>query len=91
MLKSLALGLLTMSAACTSVALAHDNHNIKFHDQSVTFCHKNCDNRNYQPPGNTDPSPAAAPEIDPAGAMAALTLLAGGLAVVRGRRGSRAS
>ena len=27
-----------------------------------------------------------APEIDPAGAMAGLTLLAGGLAVVRGRR-----
>jgi hypothetical protein len=27
----------------------------------------------------------AAPEIDPAGAMAALTLLVGGLAVVRGR------
>jgi hypothetical protein len=30
--------------------------------------------------------PAAAPEFDPAGAMAALTLLAGGLAVLRGRR-----
>ena len=27
-----------------------------------------------------------APEIDPAGAMAGLTLLAGGLAVLRGRR-----
>lgn len=31
--------------------------------------------------------PVAAPEFDPAGMMAALTLLAGGLAVVRGRRG----
>ena len=30
--------------------------------------------------------PAAAPEIDPAGALSAFTLLAGGLAVVRGRR-----
>ncbi len=30
-------------------------------------------------------STMAAPEIDPAGAMAALTLLVGGLAVVRGR------
>jgi hypothetical protein len=30
--------------------------------------------------------PLAAPEFDPAGAMAALTLLAGGLAVLRGRR-----
>jgi LPXTG-motif cell wall-anchored protein len=28
----------------------------------------------------------SAPEIDPAGAMAGLTLLAGGLAVLRGRR-----
>ena len=30
--------------------------------------------------------PAAAPEIDPAGAMSAMTLLAGGLAVLVGRR-----
>jgi hypothetical protein len=32
------------------------------------------------------PRPAAAPEIDPASATAALTLLAGGLAMLRGRR-----
>ncbi len=36
--------------------------------------------------GNT---PAAAPEIDPASAVSALTLLAGGLAVIRGRRSTR--
>lgn len=30
--------------------------------------------------------PVAAPEIDPAGAASALTLLAGGLTVLRGRR-----
>ncbi len=30
--------------------------------------------------------PVAAPEIDPASAMAGLTLMAGGLAVLRGRR-----
>ena len=30
-----------------------------------------------------------APEIDPAGAIAGLTLLAGGLALVRGRRGRK--
>ena len=30
-----------------------------------------------------------APEIDPAGAIAGLTLLAGGLAVLRGRRSGR--
>jgi hypothetical protein len=29
---------------------------------------------------------AAAPELDPASALAALTLLSGGLAVLRGRR-----
>jgi hypothetical protein len=33
--------------------------------------------------------PVAAPELDPAGAMGALTLLMGGLAVVRGRRSAR--
>ncbi|HYL17608.1 MAG TPA: hypothetical protein VEV20_02945 [Burkholderiales bacterium] len=30
-----------------------------------------------------------APEIDPSGAIAGLTLLAGGLAVLRGRRGKK--
>jgi len=32
------------------------------------------------------PTPVQAPEIDPASAMAGLTMLAGGLAVLRGRR-----
>jgi LPXTG-motif cell wall-anchored protein len=32
------------------------------------------------------PAPVKAPEIDPASAMAGLTMLAGGLAVLRGRR-----
>ena len=36
----------------------------------------------------TDP-PTAAPEIDPAGAMSAFTLLAGGLAVLRSRRSTQ--
>lgn len=35
------------------------------------------------------PTPVAAPEIDPAAAVAGLTLLAGGLAVLRGRRVKR--
>ncbi|HVS75501.1 MAG TPA: hypothetical protein VHE11_01115 [Steroidobacteraceae bacterium] len=35
---------------------------------------------------NLSPGPAAAPEIDPASATAALTFLAGGLAILRGRR-----
>jgi len=33
--------------------------------------------------------PAAAPEIDPASAASAFTLLAGGLAVIRARRSSK--
>lgn len=33
--------------------------------------------------------PAAAPEIDPASAFSGLTLLAGGLAVLRGRRAKK--
>jgi hypothetical protein len=38
--------------------------------------------------GNTDTKViAAAPEMDPASVISALTLLAGGLAVIRGRRG----
>ncbi len=36
------------------------------------------------PPSN--PSPLKAPEIDPSSALAGLSLLAGGLAVLRGRR-----
>ena len=32
------------------------------------------------------PGPISAPEIDPTSALGALTLLAGGLAVIRGRR-----
>ena len=45
-----------------------------------------------QPPPSWEPPPPwihRAPEIDPAGAIAGLTLLAGGLAVLRGRRVSK--
>jgi len=41
---------------------------------------------------NPPPSPSGpvtAPEIDAAGAVSALTLLAGGIAVIRGRRSKR--
>ena len=38
------------------------------------------------PPRFGPPPPTAAPEIDPASAGAALTLLAGGLIVLRGRK-----
>ena len=36
------------------------------------------------------PDPVRAPEIDPASAFAAFTMLAGGLAVLRGRRSKQA-
>jgi hypothetical protein len=38
------------------------------------------------PTNNHDPQPVKAPEIDPSSAMAGLTLMLGGLAVLRGRR-----
>jgi hypothetical protein len=37
-------------------------------------------------PGKPKPLPRGVPEIDPAGLVAAGTLLAGGLAIARGRR-----
>ena len=40
--------------------------------------------QSWSPPGIT-----AAPEIDPASAMSAFTLLAGGLVMLRGRRASK--
>lgn len=42
----------------------------------------------HKDPFHKDPKPAvSAPEIDPASALSGLTMLLGGLAVVRGRRG----
>jgi hypothetical protein len=47
----------------------------------------------WAPPPHSGPTqngpPTIAPEIDPAGAMSALTLFAGGLAVIRGRKRRR--
>lgn len=43
-------------------------------------------NFRFPPPPPPPPPPHRAPEIDPASAIAGLTLLAGGLAVLRGRR-----
>jgi hypothetical protein len=41
----------------------------------------------FSPPSRpSQPSRTQAPEIDPASAMAGLTMLAGGMAVLRGRR-----
>jgi len=40
-------------------------------------------------PPSANPTTLKAPEIDPASAMAGFTLLAGGLAVLRGRRSKK--
>jgi hypothetical protein len=69
---SLALVLMTMAG----IASARDDDSDKcFQILWFSFC-----------PPSTKPEPVKAPEIDPASAMAGLTMLAGGLAVMRGRR-----
>ena len=69
---SLALVLMTLAGAA-SASPTRDSKCINF--WFITIC---------GPSGN--PNPVKAPEIDPASAMAGLTMLAGGLAVLRGRR-----
>ena len=78
------LTVLVLSLAATSAANAFETtppwaHSAANHEAS------NHDAGSKSTAG-TDPPPAAAPEIDPAGAMSAFTLLAGGLAVLRSRR-----
>jgi hypothetical protein len=71
---SLALVLMAMAG----VASAREDYSDKcFHFLWFDFC---------PPTDRHDPHPVKAPEIDPASAMAGLTMLAGGLAVLRGRR-----
>lgn len=50
------------------------------HKSSAPWLHHDV-SRNYDPP-----APTSAPEMDPASALGALTFLAGGLAMIRGRR-----
>jgi hypothetical protein len=67
---SLALALMTMAGA----ASAHDSDKC-LHILWFDFC-----------PPSEKHDPVKAPEIDPSSAMAGLTLMLGGLAVLRGRR-----
>jgi hypothetical protein len=75
---------LSLTGAAAAQAMAHPpvgwlhghDHNWQQHDHDG--------NSGYTPPHST-----AAPEIDPASAVGGLTLLLGGLAVIRGRRGKR--
>jgi hypothetical protein len=68
---SLALALMTMAG----VASAKDSDKC-LHLLWFDFC-----------PPSEKQEPVKAPEIDPSSAMAGLTLMLGGLAVLRGRRG----
>jgi hypothetical protein len=88
MLKSLAIGLLTLTAALSTAAFAGNNPPPATQGQDGVLCWILpwlCESHGKPGGGGA----TAAPELDPAGAIVALTLLAGGLAVVRGRRSAR--
>ena len=71
------IGILALSLGCGSIALAGGwNADAHFGNE---IAHSN----------NALVQATSAPEIDPAGALSGLTLLAGGLAVVRGRRSKK--
>jgi hypothetical protein len=76
MIRKLGLALALITIA--SLASAKDKDSDKCVDiLGFDFC----------PPSNKHhPQPVKAPEIDPSSAMAGLTLMLGGLAVLRGRR-----
>jgi hypothetical protein len=76
MIKNVGLALALMTMA--SLASAKDSDSDKcLHILWFDFC---------PPSTKHDPQPVKAPEIDPSSAMAGLTLMLGGLAVLRGRR-----
>lgn len=87
MLKSLAIGLLTLTATVSTAAFAGTGSAPPAGEgiQGI-LCYILpflCAPKHGSGPGG---GVTAAPEIDPASAAAALTLLAGGLAALRGRR-----
>jgi len=91
MLKSLAIGFLTLTAAVSTAAFAGNSTPAPQGEGLLCWilpflCQP------HQPPGGGSGGGGgvtAAPEFDPADMMTAFTLLAGGLAVVRGRRAKR--
>lgn len=87
MLKPLAIGFLTLTAAVSTAAFAGAPGSLGQGQgtQDGLLCWVLpwlCEKHKHEGNGG----PTAAPEIDPAEALAALTLLSGGLAVLRGRR-----
>jgi hypothetical protein len=67
------LALLILSLGAAATAQAHDGR----------------PGERNSPPRSHDTPTVSAPEIDPASAMSAFTLLAGGLVMIRGRRASK--
>ena len=78
MIRKIGLALVLMTVA--GVASASDTHSTQCLFSIGPFC------LIPAPPSRQPSSPVPAPEIDPASAMAGLTMLAGGMAVLRGRR-----
>jgi hypothetical protein len=72
------IGIVVLLAALSGVASAKDTCKL---EQFWLFSWEVC-----TPVVEHGSPPASAPEIDPGSAMAALTMLTGGLAIVRGRR-----
>jgi hypothetical protein len=91
--KLLVVTVLSLSAATTAYAGTGSNDSSWFSDfgQYIGSVWGNLfGNHNPPPPGGgRGGSPLAAPEIDPASAGSALTLLGCGLAMVRGRRAKK--
>jgi LPXTG-motif cell wall-anchored protein len=77
MVRKIGLGILLAAIATTASASPNQNCKVEwiFGFIPIKFCTP-----------NGGPTPVAAPEIDPASAVAGLTLMAGGLAVLVGRR-----
>lgn len=94
MLKSLTVGLLTLGTAFAGTAFANSVVNGGNGRQDSYQCekHRGCDQQDDRHVGAKILSrPTPTPEIDPAGALGALTLLAGGLAVMRGRQAGKSA
>jgi hypothetical protein len=72
------IGIAVLLAALSGVASANDSCKT---EQFLWFSFEVC-----KPVEHIHSSPATAPEIDPGSAMAALTMMMGGLAVLRSRR-----
>jgi len=92
MLKSLAIALLTLTATVSTAAFAGGQGSPPPLDQGGGLLCRIlpwlCESHPH-PGGGGGGGVTAAPEIDPAEALTALTLLSGGLAVLRGRRSKR--